>query len=589
MNGDAWLTLGVMGLVFGLLAGTRVSPDVILCGGVTLLVTLQVLTPAEAIAGMANEGMVTVALLFIVAVGLRETGGMAMLMQPLLGRPDSLPQAQTRLMAPVVVMSAFLNNTPLVAMLLPVASDWGRRYQFSVSKLLMPLSFASILGGTCTLIGTSTNLLISALLAKEPGVPRLQLLDMAWVGLPCAVAGCGFLLFASRWLLPERVPASRALDDAKEYTVEMLIEPGGALEGQTIEQAGLRNLAGMYLMEINRDKQVLAAVSPHERLWGNDQLVFVGVVESIVDLQRIRGLIPATDQLFKLSEPRGKRRLVEAVVSSTCPVIGQTIRDGRFRTVYNAVIIAVTRNGERLRQKIGDIVLRPGDTLLLETHSWFANKHRNSRDFYLISRIEDSAPPRHERAWIAIATLGLMVGMMMLGWMPTLNAVMLAAGLMILTKCCSAATARRSINWQVLIVIAAAFAMARAMETTGAATAVAQTLLSFAGDNPWAALALVYGVTMLFTNVITNNAAAVMIFPIALETAKTLGVSPMPFMIALMMAASCGFATPIAYQTNLMVYGPGGYRFSDFLRFGGPLSLLLWGLTMVLTPLFWPF
>lgn len=589
MNGDAWLTLAVTGLVFTLLAGTQVSPDVILCGGVTLLVTLQVLTPAEAIAGMANEGMVTVALLFIVAVGLWETDGMAMLMQPLLGHPRSLRQAQTRLMTPVVVMSAFLNNTPLVAMLLPVASDWGRRYKLSVSKLLMPLSFASILGGTCTLIGTSTNLLVSALLAQEPGLPRLQLLDMAWVGLPCAVAGCGFLLLGSRWLLPERLPASQVLDDAKEYTIEMLIEPGGALEGQTIEQAGLRNLAGMYLMEINRDKQVLAAVSPHERLWGNDQLVFVGVVESIVDLQRMRGLIPATDQLFKLSEPRGKRRLVEAVVSSTCPLIGQTIRDGRFRTVYNAVVIAVTRNAERLHQKIGDIVLRPGDTLLLETHSWFADQHRNSRDFYLVSRIEDSAPPRHERAWMALSILGLMVGVMMFGWMPPLNAVMLAAGLTILTKCCSAATARRSINWQVIIVIAAAFALARALENTGAALAVAQALLSLAGDNPWAALAMVYGVTMLFTNVITNNAAAVMIFPIALETAKTLNVSPMPFMTALMMAASCGFATPIAYQTNLMVYGPGGYRFSDYLRFGGPLSLLLWGLTVVSTPLFWPF
>jgi di/tricarboxylate transporter len=173
--------------------------------------------------------------------------------------------------------------------------------------------------------------------------------------------------------------------------------------------------------------------------------------------------------------------------------------------------------------------------------------------------------------------------------MPPLNAVMLAAGLMILTKCCSAATARRSINWQVLIVIAAAFAMARALENSGAALAVAQTLLGLAGNNPWTALAMVYGVTMLFTNVLTNNAAAVLVFPIALQTANSLGVSPMPFMIALMMAASCGFATPIAYQTNLMVYGPGGYRFSDYLRFGGPLSLLLWGLTVVLTPLFWPF
>ena len=589
MNWDAWITLGVVGLVFGLLAGTRIGPDVILCGGVTLLVTLQVLTPAEAIAGMANEGMVTVAMLFIVAVGLRETGGMAMLMQPLLGHPRSLPQAQARLIAPVVMMSAFLNNTPLVAMLLPVASDWGRRYQLSVSKLLMPLSFASTLGGTCTLIGTSTNLIISALLAKESGMPNLAFLDMAWVGVPCAVIGGGFMILSSRWLLPERRAANPIADDAKEYTIEMLVEPGGALEGQTIEQAGLRNLAGLYLMEINRDKQVLAAVSPHERLWGNDQLVFVGVVESIVDLQRRRGLVPATDQLFKLSKPRGDRRLVEAVVSPSCPLAGQTIREGRFRTVYNAVVIAVTRNGERLRQKIGDIVLQPGDTLLLETHSWFASQHRHSRDFYLVSSIEDSAPPRHERAWVAVGILGLMVAMMVVGWMPALNAVMLAAGLMILTKCCSSSTARRSINWQVIIVIAAAFAIARAMENTGAALAVSQTLLGLAGDHPWAALAMVYGVTMLLTNVITNNAAAVLIFPIALETARDLGVSPMPFVIVLMMAASCAFATPIAYQTNLMVYGPGGYRFSDYLRFGGPLSLLLWGLTVGLTPLFWPF
>ena len=589
MNWDAWITLGVVGLVFGLLAGTRIGPDVILCGGVTLLVTLQVLTPAEAIAGMANEGMVTVALLFIVAVGLRETGGMAMLMQPLLGHPRSLPQAQARLIAPVVMMSAFLNNTPLVAMLLPVASDWGRRYQLSVSKLLMPLSFASTLGGTCTLIGTSTNLIISALLAKESGMPNLAFLDLAWVGIPCAVIGGSFMILSSRWLLPERRAANPIADDAKEYTIEMLVEPGGALEGQTIEQAGLRNLAGLYLMEINRDKQVLAAVSPHERLWGNDQLVFVGVVESIVDLQRRRGLVPATDQLFKLSKPRGDRRLVEAVVSPSCPLAGQTIREGRFRTVYNAVVIAVTRNGERLRQKIGDIVLQPGDTLLLETHSWFASQHRHSRDFYLVSSIEDSAPPRHERAWVAVGILGLMVAMMVVGWMPALNAVMLAAGLMILTKCCSSSTARRSINWQVIIVIAAAFAIARAMENTGAALAVSQTLLGLAGDHPWAALAMVYGVTMLLTNVITNNAAAVLIFPIALETARDLGVSPMPFVIVLMMAASCAFATPIAYQTNLMVYGPGGYRFSDYLRFGGPLSLLLWGLTVGLTPLFWPF
>ncbi len=589
MGWEAWVTLGVMGLVFGLLASTRVGPDIIMCGGLTLLVTLRVLTPTEAIAGFANEGMPTVGLLFIVAVGLRETGGMSLLVQRLLGRPQSVFRAQVHLMLPVVVMSAFLNNTPLVAMLLPVVDDWARRYKLSVSKLLMPMSYASILGGACTLIGTSTNLLISSLLAQLPNIPRLGLFDIAWVGLPCALAGVGFMLLCSRWFLPERRPVMSALDDPKEYTLEMLVEPGGALVGQTIEQAGLRHLPGVYLVEIHRDDQVLAAVSPQERLAGDDQLVFVGVVESVVDLQRVRGLIPATNQLFRLTGPRENRCLIEAVVSSLCPLVGQTIRDGRFRNVYQAVVITVARNGERLHQKIGDIVLRAGDTLLLEAHPWFVPVHRNSRNFYLVSRVEDATLPRHGRAWIAVAILLGMVAVAAFQWLPMLNAVMLAAGLMVLTGCCSGPSARRSVNLQVLVVIAAAFGMAQALQYSGAAIAIAGALLGLAGDNPWTALALVYSVTMLFTNVMTNNAAAVLMFPIALETATTLAISPMPFMIALMIASSCGFATPIAYQTNLMVYGPGGYHFTDYLRFGVPLNLLLWAVTVGLAPIVWPF
>ena len=589
MGWEAWVTLGIVLLIFGLLACTRIAPDVILCGGLTLLVTLGVLSPAEAIAGLANEGMVTVGLLFIVAAGLRETGGMSLLVERFLSHPRSLWQAQTRLMVPVVGMSAFLNNTPLVAMLLPVVGDWAKRHKFSNSKLLMPLCYASTLGGMCTLIGTSTNLLVYSLMSQVPTMAPLGFFDLAWVGIPCAIAGVGFMLLSSPWLLPERRPVLSTLDDPKEYTVEMLVEPGGALVGKTIEQAGLRHLTHVYLMEIVRDGQILPAVSPDVQLYGNDQLVFVGIVDSVVDLQRIRGLIPATDQLFKLTGLRGNRCFIEAVVSSSHPVIGQTIRDGRFRTTYQAVVIAVARHGEHIRQKVGDIVLQAGDTLLLEAHPSFANTHRNSRDFILISTVSDSHPPRHERAWLALGVLFSMVLVVACGWMSMLNAVMLAAGLMIITRCCSTPMARRSVNLQVLVVIAAAFGLARALQSSGAAEAVARLLLGLAGDTPWLALAAVYGITMLFTNMITNNAAAVLLFPIALETAASLAVSPLPFMIVLMIAASCGFATPIAYQTNLMIYGPGGYHFADYVRLGVPLSLLLWGLTMFLVPYFWPF
>jgi di/tricarboxylate transporter len=369
----------------------------------------------------------------------------------------------------------------------------------------------------------------------------------------------------------------------------MLVTPGSPLAGQTIEEAGLRQLPGLFLVEIDRDGQVLAAVAPSERLRSNDRLVFAGIIEAVVYLQKIRGLVPATDQVFKLNSPRSHRCLIEAVVSDSCPLVGKTVRAGRFRTCYNAAIIALARNGERVRGKIGAMTLRAGDTLLLEAHPWFLEQHRNSCDFYLIGQVQNSTPVRHEKAWVALAVLAGMVAVAGLGWLSMLNAALLAAGLMILTRCCSATEARRSVDWGVLVVVAASFGISRAMQVSGAATAAAPVLLGLAGNHPWLALGLVYALTMACTEVLSHAAAAVLVFPFALTTAQALQVNPLPFVFAIMMAASCGFATPISSPPNLMVYGPGGYQFSDYLRFGGPLNLLVGAVTVVLVPLLWPF
>ena len=358
---------------------------------------------------------------------------------------------------------------------------------------------------------------------------------------------------------------------------------------KTIEQAGLRHLPGLFLMEIDRRDQVIPAPSSSVVLQPGDRLVFAGVVESVVDLQKIRGLTPATSQVFKLDEPRTNRALVEAVVSDTCPMLGRSIREGRFRTSYNAAVIAVARSGERVQKKIGDIVLQPGDTLLLEARASFAEQHRNSRDFYLVSRIDDSAPPRHDRAATALAILAAMVTAAAFGWLSILNAAMLAAGGMIMTRCCSPSAALRAVDWQVLLAIGSAFGLGAALERSGAAATVATSLLGLAGDDALVALVVVYLLTMVFTELITNNAAAVLVFPIALQAARQLGVDAMPFVIAIMMAASASFSTPIGYQTNLMVYGPGGYRFSDFQRIGIPLNLLLFAVSILLIPRIWAF
>jgi di/tricarboxylate transporter len=585
---QAWATLGVVGSVIGLLVFTRYSPDIILLGGLALLLAAGILTPEEAFSGVSNPGIITVAVLFGVAAALRETGVISLVVRYVLGRPKSLASAKIRIMMPVAVISAFLNNTPVVATLMPAVDDWAKQNRLPVSKLLIPLSYAAILGGMCTLIGTSTNLIVNGLLIQT-NHPSLNLFDITRVGAPCAVIGLVYMLVFSRWLLPDRRSAIRLMENPREYTVEMLVETGSSLVGQTIEQAGLRHLQGLYLMEIDRGDQVLAAVSPQERLQANDRLIFVGIVESVIDLQKIHGLTPSTDQIFKLDRPRSQRCLIEAVVSNTCPLVRRTIREGRFRTVYNAVVIAVARNGERLSQKVGDIVLRAGDTLLLETIPSFVDQQRDSRDFFLVSQVEGSTPPRHNRAWIALALMAAMVLVVAVGWLSMLKAAMLAGGLMLLAGCCSWSTAKGSVDLQVLLVIAAAIAIGKAMQVSGMAEVIAQTLIGLAGQRPWLVLAVVYGVTMIFTEMLTNTAAAVLVFPIAMATAQTLQVDFMPFVIVIMVAASASFATPLGYQTNLMVYGPGGYRFSDYLRIGAPLDLLIWVAAVAITPLVWPF
>ena len=599
MGFDAWTTLLVLGLVIGLLVFTRFATDVVLLGGLTLLMVvpvsvggvwrLGVLSPAEALSGLSNPGLVTVGALFIVVTGLCETGGVDWLGQRLLGRPRTLTGAQLRIMGPVAGLSAFLNNTPVVAMLIPAVNDWAKSLGLSPSKLLIPLSYAAILGGMCTLVGTSTNLVVNGLVIANTDLAGLGMFEITWLGLPCALVGMVYLVLVGRWMLPERKSVISKMQDPREFTVEMLVEPDSALVGQSIEQAGLRHLPGMYLMEIHRQDEVLVAVGSEQRLSADDRLVFVGVVETVKDLQRIRGLKPAADHVFELATPRRHRCLVEAVVSNTFPLLGQTIRDGRFRTIYNAAVIAVARNGERIRAKIGDIVLRPGDTLLLETLTSFADQHRDSRDFFLVSTMEGSNPRRHEKAWTALVILAAMVTAAALGWLSMLVAAMLAAGLMIMTRCCSPNAARRNVDWSVLLVIAAALGIGRALDQTGVARVIAGTLLEIGGQNPWIALAVIYGLTTLFTEVITNNAAAALLFPIAMATAEKLGVDFMPFVITIMIAASASFSTPLGYQTNLMVYGPGGYRFSDYLKVGIPLNLLMWVTTVALAPRIWPF
>jgi len=589
MPWQAWLAIAVTIAAFLGNALTPLPPDIVFLGAAAVLFLSGVLDEKTALAGFSNSGMITVGVLYIVVTGLQQTGALQWVSQQVLGMPKTPSRALVRLMLPVMGASAFLNNTPVVAMFIPVVNDWCRKLRFSPSKLMIPLSYAAIFGGLCSLIGTSTNLVVNGLLIEATQDAGLKIFDIAWVAVPCALAGFLFLFFTQNWLLPDRQAILSNIDDIRQYTIEMKVPPGSPLKGKTVEKAGLRHLPDLYLVEIQRGMQVISAVGSQEVLQAEDQLSFVGVIDSVLDLQRIRGLEPATDQVTKLESPRTERCLIEAVVSNTCPVLGQTIRESQFRTRYNAVVVAAARNGDRLTNKIGDIRLRSGDTLLLETADSFIRDRRISRDFYLISTVPNSEPMRYERSrWALILTV-LMVLLAAVGWLTMLQAATLAAVGMVVFGCCSPSQAIRGIDWSVLLVIAAALALGQALEVSGAAVAIANGFIRLAGSNPFWVLVAVYAITTILTEIITNNAAAALIFPIALAIANQLDVSYLPFVIAIMVAASASFATPIGYQTNLMVYGPGGYKFSDFMRVGIPLNLLYGLITVLITPFVYPF
>ncbi|MGC8121863.1 SLC13 family permease [Marinobacter sp. VGCF2001] len=588
MEWQAVFTLITLAGVLGTLALTRLSADLVLMAALALLLVSGVLGPLEALSGFANPGVITIATLYVVAAGLKETGAVQWIARLLLGHPKTQRGAQLRMIAPTGVLSGFMNNTAVVAMFIPAIQDWAQRLGVPASKLLLPLSYAAILGGTCTLIGTSTNLVVDGMLQSRLGI-NLGLFELAWVGVPLLMVGGAFLVFIGHRLLPDRGGLSEELDQVREYGVEVEVEARGPLAGKTIAEAGLRALTYGYLTEIDREGRLITAVEPNRTLQAGDKLYFVGAPECASELRRIQGLKPANGSVHKLEVENHQRCLVEVVLGPEFPALNKTIRDSRFRTRFNAVIFSVSREGRRVPGKLGDITFRMGDTLLLEASHQFVEQYRFRRDFLLVSALNDSTPPDFRKAPRALGILAVMVILSASGLLSILEAAFVASGAMIATGCITASRARRSVDLPVLVVIASSFALGTAMTETGAAQSVAGFLLGFGPFTPWVALAIVYVLTALFTEMITNNAAAVLMFPIALAVSEQLGVNFLPFAVAVMFAASASFITPLGYQTNLMVYGPGRYQFMDYVRIGTPLALLVGSVAIGLIPLVWVF
>lgn len=619
-----YLAIAIVVALFVTMQVRRNTPtDLLFAAALGLFVILGI-TPLDiAWSGFANTAVIAIAGLLVVSAAMRNTGALDLLGRRLLGRASTQQAALGRLSSVIVPASAFLLNTAIVSMLVPVVISWCRRHQISPSKLLLPVSYMAILGGTCTLVGTSTNFVVNENLSKvhiaaeqlaaantgaapaavgnrlgnvdhawlikfQESLQPMGLFEISWVGVPCALGGGLLLVFFFRRFLPNRTELLESLEDQRrEYLVEMTVTVGCNLIGKTVEEGGLRNLPGLFLIEIDRDGEVLSPVSPRDKIHLNDRLVFTGVVATIVDLEKIPGLIPAADINYEIApEKADSRTLVEVVLSPSSPLVDSTIRQANFRQLYGAAVVAVHRNGERLPSKIGDIQLSPGDTLLLQTGQSFIRTFRNRPDFYLISGVEDSKNRRHDKLWLScLITAGLILWLLLqpvLGYLgaarPLLApevAIFCAALTLILTRCLSIADARRSIDLQMLITIGAAMGIGAGFAESGAADSIAHYVLNLTQTSELLTLVAVFVITLCLTEMISNVAVAVIMFNIAIAMSCQMDVDPRPLIIAVTMAASLSFVSPIGYQTNLMVMGPGGYRPTDYIRAGLPLSIVV--------------
>jgi len=573
MELHAVITVVVLVGTFIALGRETFPPPATILSAVIVLLVAGVITPEQAFSGFSNPAPITVAALYVLARAVEKTGALRPLVAAALGRGEHQRGALVRLTIPTAAASAFLNNTPIVAMLIPQIVDWAKQRGQSASRFLMPLSFAAILGGVTTTIGTSTNLVISGLL-EASGQPALGMFEITVIGLPVAIVGIAVVVVFAPILVPERRLTSHDLDaEFREFVLNMLVEPSGALDGKTVEAGGLRHLEGVFLVEVVRGGDLIAPVTPDTVLRGGDRLVFIGKADQVVDLQNLRGLTTTEkEHVFGLDTAR--HTFFEAVVGQTSPLRGKTLKQASFRGRYQAAVVAIHRAGARVKAKLGQVRLQVGDTLVILADPEFRARFRDRNDFLAITMLGGSAPVSTGRAWLVGAIAFLIVSGAALGVMPILQLSLLGAVLLVASGVLTPWEARSAVDVNVIVVIASAFGLGAAMESSGLAALVGGTLVSaFGGFGATGVLVGLVIATILLLSLITNNAAAVLIFPVALSAASEIGVEPRAFALAVAVAASTSFLTPIAYQTNLMVYGPGGYRFSDYARLGSVVTV----------------
>ncbi len=583
----AWITIVTVLSMFTVLLFTKLRADLVFLGAISILFVTGVLDAKEAFSGFSSKSVVIIGVLFVVVAGLTHTGVLQWIVKNLLGQPKSYSKAVVRLMFPVAVLSSFLSNTTVVALFVNIVKMWSKKLNISPSKLLIPLSYASGMGGVCTLIGTPPNLIISGLYTDHTGI-SMNVLATTIPGLFCLFIGV-LSIIAMRKLLPDRKAPESAFESTSDYTMEVMLSADNKHVGQTIAEAGLTDVHGGTLIEIKHydDRKIVSPVSEDEILMGGDHLVFAGQIDELLELKKSHDFINADHIIFTLDEVAKDRQMRTAYVNFGSSLINKSIGDLSFEKDNNMILVAVARRGKRIDQSPREVVLQAGDTLLLECAS---NTTINTESISSQIQFFDSpqVPNISYKTLISSAIMIAMVVLSALNIIPLLQCAFLAAMAMLIFKCCNVDQAMKSINWDILMVFAGSVVLGIAIQKTGIAERLAFGILDICGSNPIVVMTAICFVGTFITEFISNTAAGAMFFPIMYEAAEKLGYEPYPFLIALMVSVSSSFATPIGSPTHMLVYGPGGYRFSDFMRIGLLMNIIILAANILIVNIIYP-
>ena len=595
MTWQAWFTLAVVVVTLVLLATERYSAPITMLGAVTVLLVSGVIDSDAALSGFSNEAPLTIAALYVVTGAAGATGALDLAARTILGRDPSQEgqrrarrQELVRTLSPSMALSAFVYNTPTVALLSPEVANWARRTKRSPSWYLMALNHAVVFGGLLTAIGTTTNVVVSGLMTDHHLKP-MRLFEITPVGAPIALVGLGLLvLLTSRMVPTRRSPGEQVSEDIRDFVVAMTVPAGSALAGETVEAAGLRHLQGVFLVQLTHGDRTIAPVSPDDVLQVGDRLTFAGNVNHVLDLHRMPGLVSAEAPHLDLARSN-QHRFYEVGLAPTASLVGSTLAEVGFRGRYDAAVVAIHRAGARVPGKLGRVRLRAGDVLLVMADPSWGDQARGRGDFSTVSSLGAATLPRRQHAWaVAVIMLGFIV-LAATGVLGVLSASLVAALIVVLSGIMTPAQARAAVDLNVIVLLAASFGLGNAMADTGLAREIAKLLIDVCqGVGDTGVLIGVLIATVLITQVVTNNAAAVIMFPIAMASASGIHADPRTFAFAVAIGASTCFMTPIAYQTNLIVQGMAGYRFADFLPLGTVLVLVTTTLAALLIPLVFP-